>query len=152
MNINWRATWASKVAGICAVVAGILGITSIIPLIMKGVILSAVGKTVPLIVPYLTALLPEKLSSIGATIIDISGIASRVSEISGMVMITIGVILVSFGIVALVGGMFALNGKRWRFALAGSILAIFGSIPLGLVSLILIILGKNQFKKRIKTT
>ncbi len=152
MDINWKATWASKVAGICAMVAGILGIAGTIPLIVKGVVVSAVGKSVSYLIPYLTSLLPEKLPSYGPTIIDISGIAGRALEIAGTAAIAIGVILVSFGIVAVIGGISAVNGKGWPPALAGSILAIFGSVPLGIVSLILIFLGKNQFQKRIKTT
>ena len=52
-------------------------------------------------------------------------------------------VFLPFAIPPLVGGVCALRRRVWWLALAGSILAF----PLGLVSLILIALSKEEFKR-----
>ena len=47
-----------------------------------------------------------------------------------------------------IGGMFALQRRKWDWALAGSIIAIFaelGTFPLGIASTILVVLSKDEF-------
>lgn len=49
----------------------------------------------------------------------------------------------------LIGGVFALQRRKWDWALAGSIVAIFAELatfPLGIVSTILVALSKDQFE------
>ena len=48
-------------------------------------------------------------------------------------------------VLALVGGIFAVQRKRWGWALAGSIAAIFSFILLGIPAVILIAISKNEF-------
>jgi hypothetical protein len=51
----------------------------------------------------------------------------------------------SFGIVSIVGGIFALQRRMWGWALAGSITTICLSTVLGIVSLVLNVLSKDEF-------
>jgi len=53
---------------------------------------------------------------------------------------------------ALVGGIFALQRRRWGWALAGSIAAVFASIPIlrflpvGIVAIIFTAIAKDEFE------
>jgi hypothetical protein len=47
--------------------------------------------------------------------------------------------------VVLAGGIFAINGKRWGWALAGSILAIIAFLPLGIAATVLVAQSKDEF-------
>ena len=44
------------------------------------------------------------------------------------------------------GGIFALQRRKWGWALAGSIVAIFGVFPLGLASTIFVVRAKDEFE------
>ncbi|MCZ6726477.1 MAG: hypothetical protein O7A98_03880 [Acidobacteria bacterium] len=55
------------------------------------------------------------------------------------------VILALFGAAALIGGIFAIRRRGWGWALAGSIAALFVVPPLGVLSLILVLLGESEF-------
>ena len=46
----------------------------------------------------------------------------------------------------IIGGVFALQRRRWSWALAGSIVAIFGMLPLGVASTILVVMAKDEFE------
>ena len=58
----------------------------------------------------------------------------------------IGAAIIGLGIVAIIGGIFAFRRKVWGLALAGSIAAIFGSTPLGIVSTIFTAISKDEFE------
>jgi hypothetical protein len=47
---------------------------------------------------------------------------------------------------AIAGGVFAIQRRKWRWALAGSIVAALVPIALGMVAIILVVLSKNEFK------
>ena len=143
MEMDWKTTWASKAAGICCIIAGAVGIIGSIPLISKGIVLGMAGKIVESVIPFIS----EWLSSFGPVVVDIPAMISGGLGISSTVLMAIGAILASFGAVALIAGVFALNRKAWRFALVGSILAIASSPVLGIISIILVSLAKNEFKK-----
>ncbi len=49
-------------------------------------------------------------------------------------------------IAAVIGGVFALRRKRWGLALAGAIGTLLTSPPLGIVALILLLSGRNEFR------
>jgi len=57
----------------------------------------------------------------------------------------IGVPLIICGIVAIVGGIFALLKRRWGVVLAGAILSLFCSLPLGIAAIVFAILSREQF-------
>ena len=61
-------------------------------------------------------------------------------------MAGIGAGLIAIGIMALIGGIFALRRKAWGFALAGAILALFPVIPLGVLAIIFVSMGKREFQ------
>jgi hypothetical protein len=60
------------------------------------------------------------------------------------------IVIIVFSILEIVfpiiGGVFALQRRRWGWALAGSIIAIFGMLPLGIASTVLVIMAKEEFK------
>jgi hypothetical protein len=60
-------------------------------------------------------------------------------------MAGIGGGIIAIGIVALISGIFTLRRKSWGFALAGAILALFPIIPLGVLAIIFVSLGKKEF-------
>jgi hypothetical protein len=75
--------------------------------------------------------------------VDISGF------IGGFGIYT-GAVLMVIGIISIIGGAFAMSRRRWGWALAGSILAIFPTplvLPfvLGFFSLIFNVLGHREF-------
>ena len=66
--------------------------------------------------------------------------------IPGLEMIAgIGGGMIATGVIALIGGIFALRRKAWGFALAGAILALFPIIPLGVLAIIFVSMGKKEF-------
>ena len=99
-----------------------------------------------------------------AGILDIaSGIFQLIFTAIGMIIIVIGVItyfplgsliwfILLYTIVttalALIGGIYALKRRKWGLALAGSIAAIFASMPLpflGIAATIFIVLSRKEF-------
>jgi len=54
-----------------------------------------------------------------------------------------GAPFIVLGIIAILGGIFALKRKTWWLALVGSICAI--PVGIGILALIFVILGKNEF-------
>ena len=60
-------------------------------------------------------------------------------------MAGIGGGIIALGVVALIAGIFTLRRKSWGFALAGAILAMFPIIPLGVLAIIFVALGKKEF-------
>ena len=51
-----------------------------------------------------------------------------------------------FTVLTIVGGVFALQRKQWGWALAGSIVAILATFPLGVLSTIFVALSKEEFE------
>ena len=62
--------------------------------------------------------------------------------VSGATLIAISITVV---ILAIVGGIYALGRKRWGLALTGAICACFPIIPLGVLAIIFVSLGKKEF-------
>jgi hypothetical protein len=50
------------------------------------------------------------------------------------------------GVLAIIGGVFALQRRRWGWALVGSIAGILVSHVIGIISVVLIALSKDEFK------
>ena len=53
-----------------------------------------------------------------------------------------GLPLIVLGAIAIIGGVFALKRRVWWLALVGSICAF----PIGILSLVFVIMGKNEFE------
>jgi len=71
------------------------------------------------------------------------GLASMLTGFEFMAGIGAG--LVALGIIALIGGIFTLRRRSWGFALAGAICSLFPIVPLGIVAIIFVSIGKKEF-------
>ena len=120
-----ETTWKPIVAGILNIIVGIFNLLGILVII---VVLVAIGSGI-LALSSIMNLVP----------IWLSGIAQ------GLLLI-IAIILAIFSAIPLVGGIYAVQRKNWGLALAGSIVAILSSMPLGIASTVLVALSKNEFE------
>lgn len=141
MQANWKATWASKVAGILCTVAGVIGIIGAASLLVKGLLVGVIGEAAESMIPFIS-----KWLSSWPVAADITAIIGGALDVASDIIVAIGAILLTFGIITLTGGIFALLRRAWRFALVGSILAIASSLPLGVVAIILTSLSRDEFK------
>jgi hypothetical protein len=67
-------------------------------------------------------------------------------DIAGVLIVAGIITAIVLGIIAIVGGIHALRRQKWGLALAGSICALLGpSSILGLLAIIFVSLGKNEF-------
>ena len=55
--------------------------------------------------------------------------------------------LLALGIIALIGGIIALRRKAWGFSLVGAICALFPIVPLGVLAIIFVSMGRREFAK-----
>jgi len=124
METTVQTTWKPTTAGILNVITGALNALSAIGLIIA---IIAVGN-----INMMRFLPPE----------DAPFIAPLVSTIL-LVLIVLSIIEAVFPII---GGVFALQRRKWGWALAGSIIAIFGTFPLGVASTIFVAMAKDEFK------
>ena len=53
--------------------------------------------------------------------------------------------LLALGIIALIGGIVTLRRKAWGFALTGAICAMFPCVPLGILAIIFVSMGRKEF-------
>ena len=117
-------TWKPTVAGILDIVSGAVGLIAVFGLLIAIVITG--GFYIPG-----TEQIPKFVPSL------LTGIA-----------VPLAILL----ILSLVGGIYAVQRKKWGLALAGSISAIFASIPLlgglpvGITATVLTALSKNEFE------
>jgi len=80
---------------------------------------------------------------IGAYVATIGELAGMLTEM-GMLG-AIGAPLIGIGIVALIGGIVTLRRKAWGFSLAGAICALFPVVPLGVLAIIFVSIGRREF-------
>ncbi len=59
----------------------------------------------------------------------------------------LGAALIALGIIAIIGGIMTLKRKVWPFALVGAVCALFPTVPLGVVAIIFVIMGRKAFAK-----
>jgi hypothetical protein len=74
----------------------------------------------------------------------------RVLQEAGLLhtaLLIAGIVCLVLGAITLAGGIHAIKRRRWGLALAGSILAVPTSGPLGVLAIIFISLGKKEFKE-----
>jgi hypothetical protein len=141
MQKNWKSTWASKTAGICCTVAGVIGILGAASLLARGILIGTIGAVAERLIP----LIGEWLS-FWPWAVDIPTMIAGGAGIASQVSLALGGVMLAIGIIALIAGILALMRKAWRLALVGSILAIASSPPLGLVATILTALSKDEFQ------
>ena len=87
---------------------------------------------------------------VGAWVTLMGGIG-RMGEMGGMGMGMLGWVaafgggLLALGIIALIGGIVTLRRKAWGFALTGAICALFPIVPLGVLAIIFVSMGRKEF-------
>ena len=117
-------TWKPTVAGILDIISGAVGLIAVFGLII------AISVTGGFYIPG-TEQIPKFVPSL---------------------LTRIAVPLAVLSILSLVGGIYAVQRRKWGLALAGSISAIFASIPLlgglpvGITATILTALSKKEFE------
>lgn len=120
-----ETTWKPIVAGILNIIVGVFNLLGMFFII---VVIVAIGSGI-LALSTLINIIPMWLSGI----------------VQG-VLIIIAVLLAIFSALPLIGGIYAVQRKNWGLALAGSIVAILSSTPLGIASTVLVALAKNEFE------
>ena len=129
MEAPVQKTWKPTVAGILNIVAGAFSLLGAIGVIIGIIVFVFVGSA-----PFL-AYMWEDLGDLGIApnfLIIILVIAAIFSAV--------------LGIFPLIGGIYALKRKKWGLALAGSIIAIFGSSVMGILATIFTAMSKNEFE------
>ena len=81
--------------------------------------------------------------AIGAYVATTGEIAGAFAGIR--MLSAIGAPLIGIGIVALIGGIYTLRRKAWGFALTGAILALFPIVPMGILAIIFVSMGRREF-------
>lgn len=137
-----KRTWKPTTAGILSIIAGAIGIgRGIFVLILGGLIGTlgglATGEWRSLIQEWTEIMVPG-MTSVPEIITGALGIASTF-------VIALGAISLAFGIVALIGGIYAIRRRVWGLALAGAILSIPSAALLGVLSIIFVSLGRDEF-------
>lgn len=120
-------TWKPTTAGILNIITGAFNILGAIGLIIAIVVISGGAYAMQLIPPA-----------------DVPFIAPMINTI----LIILLVITIIQAVLPIVGGVFALQRRKWGWALAGSIIAILGMLPLGIASTIFVSLAKEEFESQ----
>jgi len=122
LGVNMAETSKATIAGVCDIVAGIAGLIGGIPLLVLAVVGSgALGA------------LPDPA-------------VRPLAAIPLAFFLPLALMCFLAGVVAIAGGVAALNRRRWGLALAGSIAAVFGFFPAGIVAVIFTILAEPEFR------
>jgi len=122
-----KRTWKPQTAGILSIISGVVGLLGSFGILIAIAALNATGHWIGEWNMYWE---PFNVISI---------------------LWTIEIPLFICGALALIGGIFAVQRKFWGVALAGSIAAFFSAWLLGLVSVILTSLSRDEFSPETKT-
>ncbi len=114
-------TWKPTVAGILSIVAGSL-------IVVSGLALLALGGT------FIGALSGPSLHVPPL-------VASNIMSF----LVIIAIPMIVLGAVSIVGGIFSLKRRLWGLALAGAICALAPYLVLGILAIIFVSLGKDEF-------
>ena len=125
METTVKKTWRPAAAGILNIISGALRGFSVIVII---IIITAVDTW-----KYLVATIPPSDLPIIAPLLNTILILMLAASISETVF-------------PIVGGVFALQRRRWGWALAGSIVAVMGMLPLGIASTIFVAMSRDEFE------
>jgi hypothetical protein len=118
-------TWKPTVAGILTIIVGAFSIIGAFILFIASAVISAGS------------------SWAGLTESDFGNVDPSVVATIVLVM---GIIAIIFALLEIIGGIFALNRKIWGLALAGSIAAALTSTVVGILAIVFLAMGKNEFK------
>jgi len=122
-----KKTWKPTVAGILDIVGGALRILG------SFAVLIGIMFFIPVAVTAGPGPVPEMARWL------IPGVLQTI-----LIIATIFLLIV--GILPIIGGIYALQRKKWGLALAGSIVAIFGSSIMGILATIFLAISKDEFE------
>ena len=117
-------TSKATVAGVLDIVAGVSGLIGGVPLL----VLAFVGSGV------LGTLAEPELRPLAA--------------IPLALFLPLAVLCFLSGVIAIAGGIAAFNRRRWGLAITGSIAAIFGFFPVGILAVVFTILAEPEFRTK----
>ena len=124
METTRQRTWMPTTAGILNIIAG--GLSAF----------TAIGITIAFFA----------VSSINIMSFLPPAEAPFIAPLIGTILIVILLLSIIKAVLTIIGGIFALQRRKWGWALAGSIVAILGTFPLGVASTIFIAIAKNEFE------
>ena len=124
MEATVQRTWKPTTAGILNIITGALSALGAIGLIIA---IIAVGN-----INIMGFLPPAE--------------APFIAPLVTTILIVILVLSIIEAVFPIIGGVFALQRRMWGWALAGSIVAILGTLPLGVASTIFVAIAKNEFE------
>jgi hypothetical protein len=124
MKTKVRETWKPTTAGILSIIAGGLNGLWSIGLIIVIIVIDNIN--------IMSFLPPEDAPFIMPLLVPIL-----------VVLLVLSIVATVFPII---GGIFALQRRRWGWALAGSIIAIFRTFILGLLATIFVAMAKDEFE------
>jgi len=124
METNVPRTWKPTTAGILNIITGALNALSVIGLIIAIV---AIGN-----INIMRFIPPAD--------------APFIAPLVGTILIVLLVLSIIEAVFPIIGGVFALQRRKWGWALAGSIIAILGTFPLGVAATIFVAMAKNEFE------
>jgi len=122
-----QKTWKPIVAGILNIVCGALRIL--------GSIAALIG--VMFFIPVATSIGPGPVPEMGGWLVH--GVLQTILIIAIIYLLIVGIL-------PIIGGIYALQRKKWGLALAGSIVAIFGSSIMGILATIFVAMSKDEFE------
>jgi len=125
METIMQKTWQPKLAGILNIISGSLRTFSVIGLLIVITVVDTPKLLITVIPPG-----------------DFPFIAPMVNTI----LILLLAASITEAVFPIIGGVFALQKRKWGWALGGSIVAIFGMLPLGIASTILVAMSKDEFE------
>ena len=121
-----EATWKPVVAGVINIVVGIGTLLAMFVIAVSIVGISGSALAIGRVIDFMPLWL--------------SGFAQFIIVIGAFILLVVSAL-------PLIGGFYAVERKNWRWALAGSIVAIFSSAIFGMVSTVLIALSRKEFPK-----
>ncbi len=133
-------TWKPTTAGVMTIITGAMGIAG-------GIFVMGVGRVVGTLGGIDWSGWMEKWG--GAYGPGAGDMPSRMAEIFGIsstVIMIVGIVVLVFGIIALSGGISAIKRRWWGLSLAGSILSLVIMPILGILAIIFVSLGKEEFE------
>ena len=124
METPVKKTWKPTVAGILMIIVGAFSIIGAFFAIVISIVISAGSSW-------------AGLNGNDFGTVDPSTVAA--------VVLVIGIIAIIFAILEIISGIFSINRKIWGLALAGAIVTALTSTVMGVLAIIFLAMGKNEF-------
>ena len=126
MEETVQKTWKPTAAGILNIISGV---TEIVAAVAVAIIL--------LFVPVASLVVSEAVPEAVHWIIP---------DFLYTILILVPLFCFAGGTLSLIAGIYAVQRKKWSLALAGSIVAIFGSTIMGILATVFTVMAKDEFE------